>query len=60
MKEFKIIRVEYKEIKKDFSYAEKLLAERAAEGWRVVSVCPDLAKDLRGDLLITLEREADQ
>ena len=60
MKTFKIIRVAYKEIKKDFTYAEKLLADRAAEGWRVVSVCPDLSNDLRGDLLITLERETDQ
>ena len=60
MKAFKIIRVEYKDIKKDFTYAEKLLSERSAEGWRVVSVCPDLAKDLRGDLLVTLERETDQ
>ena len=60
MKEYKIIRVPNKEIKKDFAYAEKLLADRTAEGWRVVSVCPDLAKDLRGDLLITLERETDQ
>ena len=58
MKTFKIIRIEHKDIKKDFSFAEKLLADYAADGWTVVSVAPDLAKDLRGDLLVTLEKEA--
>ena len=56
MKTFKIIRIEYKDIRKDFSFAEKLLADFTAGGWTVVSVTPDLSKDVRGDLLVTLER----
>ena len=55
MKEFKIIRIDHKEIKKDdYAYAEKVLADYAAQGWQVVSVSTDYGKDLRGDLLITL------
>ena len=54
MKEFKIVRIDHKEIRKDdYTYAEKVLADYAAEGWQVVSVSPDYGKDLRGDLLIT-------
>ena len=55
MKEFKIVKIDHKEIKKDdYSYVERLLADFAAEGWQVISVAPDYGKDLRGDLLITL------
>ena len=57
MKEFKIVRVESRFLKKDDAYAEKLLADYAAEGWRVVSVSSDISRDLRGGLLITLEKE---
>ena len=45
MKEFKIIEVPKSNFKKlfetDFSGVEALLAQRSAEGWEVVSVCPN-------------------
>lgn len=57
MKEFRILKIERKYLKDGFAYAEKLLSTYAAEGWRVVSVAPDLSADIRGELLVTLERE---
>ena len=57
MKEFKIIEVDRKEINKDYSYAESIMEEQSAEGWEVVSVTSDMSVDIRGKLLITLQRD---
>ena len=57
MKEFRIIRIAHSRIKKDFSFAEALLADYAAQGWQVVSVCPDISSNLSGDLVVTLQRD---
>ncbi len=59
MTEFKIIKVDFKEIKKDYTYAEKLMSEKAEEGWEVVSVSSDISGNIRGDLLITFKRETE-
>ena len=54
MKEFKIL-----EFKKEKTYqnVEQVLAQYAAEGWEVVSLSSDLSSDIRGKLLILLQRE---
>ena len=62
MKEFKIIVVPKSNFKKlfetDFSSVEALLAQRSAEGWEVVSVCPnEYVGNWVGGILITLQRE---
>lgn len=62
MKEFKIIEVPKVNFKKlfetDFSSVEALLAQRSAEGWEVVSVCPnEYIGNMAGGILITLQRE---
>lgn len=62
MKEFKIIEVPKGNFKKlfetDFSSVETLLAQHSAEGWEVVSVCPnEYVGNLAGGILITLQRE---
>ena len=62
MKEFKIIEVPKVNFKKlfetDFSSVEALLAQRSAEGWEVVSVCPNEdVGNMAGGILITLQRE---
>ncbi len=62
MKEFKIIEVPKGNFKKlfetDFSSVEALLAQRSAEGWEVVSVCPnEYIGNMAGGILITLQRE---
>lgn len=62
MKEFKIIEVPKGNFKKlfetDFSSVEALLAQHSAEGWEVVSVCPnEYIGNLAGGILITLQRE---
>lgn len=62
MKEFKIIEVPKANFKKlfetDFSSVEALLAQRSAEGWEVVSVCPnEYIGNMAGGILITLQRE---
>ena len=62
MKEFKIIEVPKGNFKKlfetDFSSVEALLAQHSAEGWEVVSVCPnEYVGNLSGGILITLQRE---
>ena len=62
MKEFKIISIPKGDFKKvigtDFSSVEELLAEKSAEGWEVVSVCPnEYVSNMAGGILITLQRE---
>ncbi len=57
MKEFKIIELDRSRRGKDHSEAEAFLAEKAAEGWTVVSVAVDTGADIRGKLLVTLTRE---
>lgn len=62
MKEFKIIEVPKSNFKKlfetDFSGVEALLSQRSAEGWEVVSVCPnEYIGNMAGGILITLQRE---
>lgn len=62
MKDFKIISIPKSDFKKvigtDFSSVEELLAQKSAEGWEVVSVCPnEYVSNLAGGLLITLQRD---
>ena len=62
MKEFKIIEIPRQKFKTmfgtDFSDVEALLEEKTAEGWEVVSVCPnEYVGNRGGGLLITLRRE---
>ena len=54
MKEFKII-----ELKKQKTYetVEKTLAERSAEGWETVSMTVDVSSDLKGVIVVLLQRE---
>ncbi len=57
MKEYKIIEIPRKYIKKDYSYAEAVMNTEAADGWDVVSVTVDTGKDISGILVITFSRE---
>ena len=62
MKEFKIITVSRSDFKKitgtDFSSVERLLEKKSAEGWEVVSVCPnEYVSNLAGSIMITLQRD---
>ena len=54
MKEFKII-----EEKKPKTYEkiEELLQEKSAEGWEIVSISTDISSDIKGRILIVLQRE---
>lgn len=57
MKEYKIVEIERKYLKQDYSFAEAAMNAEAERGWEVVSVNFDVAKDLRGHMLITFARE---
>ena len=58
MKEYKIILIKRKDIKKDYAYAEKMMAKMSEEGWDVVSVSMDHAADIKGDMIITFQKDA--
>lgn len=55
MKEFKFL--EFKKEKKSYENMEKTLADRSAEGWEVVSMTADISTDLRGIVIVLLQRE---
>ena len=55
MKEFKII--EFKKSKYSNEAIEKQLEEKSSEGWEVVSMNVDLSVDLRGVVIILLQKE---
>jgi hypothetical protein len=42
---------------KTYQTIEALLEEKSSQGWEVVSVSIDLSSDLRGTVLIVLQRE---
>ena len=58
MKEYKIVLIQRKDIKKDYDHAEKVMAKMSEEGWDVVSVSMDHARDIQGDMIITFQRDA--
>lgn len=42
----------------DFTELEKLLEQYSAEGWDLVSVCPnEYMNNVRGSIMVTLQRE---
>ena len=57
MKEYKIVEIEHKYLKADYSFAEAAMNAEAVRGWEVVAVSFDLAKDIRGHMVITFARE---
>jgi len=57
MKEYKIVEIERKYLKKDYSFAEEAMASASLDGWDVVCVSFDSARDVRGNMLITFQRE---
>ena len=54
MKEFLILE---RRKEKTYQTIEALLEEKSSQGWEVVSVYIDLSSDLRGTVLIVLQRE---
>ena len=61
MKTYKIVEIEHKYIKNDYSYAESVMNSAAEEGWEVAAVAVDVAKDIRGGVMvITFCRESVQ
>ena len=55
MKEFKIL--EFKSNKTPYEEIEKILGEKSADGWDVVSMHTDLSKDIRGSIVVLLQRD---
>jgi hypothetical protein len=55
MKEFKII--EFKKSKYSNEAIEKQLEEKSSEGWEVVSMNVDMSADLRGVVIVLLQKE---
>lgn len=59
MKTYKIVEIEHKYIKNDYTYAEGVMNSAAAEGWDVAAVSIDVSKDIRGGaMVITFCRES--
>ena len=56
MKEYKIIEIERRFIKNDYSYAEAIIAAESADGWELVSTAFDTSKDIRGSMVLTFSR----
>ncbi len=54
MKEFLILE---RRKEKTYQTIEALLEEKSSQGWKVVSVSIDQSSDLRGTVLIVLQRE---
>ncbi|MBR3268516.1 MAG: hypothetical protein IKI58_07300 [Oscillospiraceae bacterium] len=57
MKEYKIVEIERKYLKEDYSFAEAAMNQEETAGWHVVCVSFDTAKDMRGNMVITFSRE---
>ena len=55
MKEFKF--AEFARNKKSYEEIEKALSGLSAEGWEVASMTVDISLDLRGRVVVLLERE---
>ena len=55
MKEFKII--EFKKSKYSNESIEKQMEEKSSEGWEVVSMNVDLSADLRGVVIVLLQKD---
>ena len=55
MKEFQFL--EFKKEKKSYENMEKTLADKSAEGWEVVSMTADISTDLRGIIIVLLQRD---
>ena len=58
MKEFKIL--EFKSNKSTYEEIEKILGEKSAEGWDVVSMYTDVSKDIRGMIVVLLQRDTEK
>lgn len=55
MKEFKVL--EFKKGNTSYGEIENILAEKSAEGWEVVSMTTDMSKDIRGMILVLLQKD---
>ena len=55
MKEFQFL--EFKKEKKSYENMEKTLADKSAEGWEIVSMTADISTDLRGIIIVLLQRD---
>ena len=55
MKEFQFI--EFKKSKQTYKEIENVLKEKSAMGWEVISMTIDVSVDLRGVVVILLQRE---
>ena len=60
MKEYKIVEIERRYIKNDYTYAEGVMASETQDGWEVVSVTFDANKDIRGNMVITFCRDKNE
>ena len=55
MKEFKIL--EFKNSKTSYEEVESILSEKSSEGWEVISMSTDMSKDIRGIILVLIQRD---
>lgn len=55
MKEYQFI--EFKKSKQTYKEIENVLKEKSAMGWEVISMTIDVSVDLRGVVVILLQRE---
>ena len=55
MKEFKSI--EFKKNKTPYEEIEKVLSDMTAKGWEVVNMTVDMSSDIRGIVIVLLQRD---
>ena len=55
MKEFEF--VEFKKDNKAYENMKKALEEKSGEGWEVVSMTSDMSADIRGVIVVLLQRD---
>ena len=55
MKEFQFL--EFRKEQKAYALMERTLAEKSAEGWEVISMTSDLSADIRGIIIVLLQRD---
>lgn len=54
MKDFKVI--EFKKDTKSYAEVEETLKQKSSEGWEVISMSIDMSADIRGTIVVLLQK----